>query len=86
MQSQLVDIATISRETGFSEPEIRDLVDRKLIPYLKFADLGLRFPLEEILARGIKKTAGPPETKTDAKGETYVAAPPEPIQKKKASK
>lgn len=83
--SQLVDIARISQETGYSEPEIMDLVDRKLVPYLKFADLGLKFPLEEILARGIKKT---PATPAEPAAPPDPEAPPVPgpNPKKKANK
>jgi len=61
--STLVGIEEIAKATGFSEAEINDLVGRHQIPFNTFADLGVRFPLEQITAMGIKKTTPtvPPE-------------------------
>ncbi len=76
--STLVGIEEIAKATGFSEAEINDLVERHQIPFNAFTDLGVRFPLEQIVAMGIKKAS-------KATAESEPAGPPAgppPIPKK----
>ncbi|MCD6194268.1 MAG: hypothetical protein J7L26_12525 [Candidatus Aminicenantes bacterium] len=49
--AKLVDINEICEVLNYKKEEIEDLMRKKMMPHIKYADGKILFPLEEVLAK-----------------------------------
>ena len=61
--AKLVDIKKICKALNYEKEEIEDLMRKKMIPHITYADGKILFPLEEVLARFDPKPKSKPKPK-----------------------